>query len=999
MRRLTIPHILFILVVVFSGLFACSPKVQQVTGEESLKASSVPSIKSIKVSDSSDRTQIIIKTEEARTYTSFTLSDPPRLIVDLPDISLGSFKDVIDINKGLVKEIYPIETDIPVRIARLDIRLIKKPAEHRIHREDGSLVVDILKGEEGEEVETEVSAVASPGVKIPPQEVSKEPAVSTPSGEVTLAKEETLRPGAEGTVEKIPPAGTSVSPPEEAETRAPVSEKSAQEEKVAMPPLKAEEKVSQVKKGPGVVEDIRVETGDGKTEVIISADRVIKVRTFRLKNRIVADVIGATHKLAKSRISVAESEVVSRVRIGLHRKPVRKVRVVLDLKKEAVYEVTPEGNEVKITVSPKEMAKVASSVIPEEKKGISEKEKVPLTGEGTPAGIAETVPEKEKVPPEKKEVVEEEKVSPEKEKVAIEEEKIPVEKAPGEVTEAVPEKGETPAGEKKIVEEDKVPPEEEKVATKEEVPEKKQSIPEKEKEAEEKEIAEQKSLSDKVSPAKEEAVAKKEAVTAKEGVSPKKELAVEKAVPHEGETVAAPPQVTRKKISPIQKTPKARTIPEVQKVKKVKAVQEAKAVQPARKEPSPSRYTGKRVSLDFQDADVVNVLRLIAEVSRLNIVIGDDVKGKITIKMLNVPWDQALDVILKMKGLGKIYENNVLRIDTLSNIAEQQEAEAKAKEAMVQAEDLATKIYPVNYADADEIEDALKKSLSSRGNITVDARTNTLIIKDIDGRQKEIASLLKTLDKPTPQVLIEARIVQADSNFARDLGIQWGGTYTSNPGNYNIGIVTGPSGTISAPTTGFAVNLPATGVAGTKGSLGFTIGKTVGDAFNLDLRLSAGEAKGLTKVLSAPKIATLDNREAVITQGESIPYKTVSQEGTKTEFIDATLTLRVTPKVTPDGHIAMKINITKNRQGSIVVEGTPSINKKEATTEVLVKDGETTVIGGIYEITDVDNVSAIPWFHKVPILGWLFKSTQRSKIKSELLIFITPKIIPLNTGE
>ena len=200
---------------------------------------------------------------------------------------------------------------------------------------------------------------------------------------------------------------------------------------------------------------------------------------------------------------------------------------------------------------------------------------------------------------------------------------------------------------------------------------------------------------------------------------------------------------------------------------------------------------------------------------------------------------------------------------------------------------------------------------------------------------------------------------------------------------------------MGAPTTGFVVNLPASGVAGAKGNLGFTIGKTVGDAFNLDLRLSAGETKGLTKVLSAPKIATLDNREATIQQGESIPYKTVSQGGTKTEFIDATLTLKVTPKVTPDGHIAMNIKITKNRQGSIVVEGTPSINKKEATTEVLVKDGETTVIGGIYEISDVDNLSAVPWVHHVPLLGWLFKSTQKSNIKSELLIFITPKIIPV----
>ncbi|MCC7201126.1 MAG: type IV pilus secretin PilQ [Nitrospirae bacterium] len=405
----------------------------------------------------------------------------------------------------------------------------------------------------------------------------------------------------------------------------------------------------------------------------------------------------------------------------------------------------------------------------------------------------------------------------------------------------------------------------------------------------------------------------------------------------------------------------------------------------------------KKVSLDFQDADIVNVLRLLAEVSKLNMIIGDNVKGKITIKMLDVPWDQALNIILKMKGLGKIYENNVVRIDTLVNIAQQQEEEARAKDAMVKAEDLSTKIIPVNYAKAKEVADSIKKTLSSRGDMTIDDRTNTLIVKDVADKHEEIVQLLKTLDRPTPQVLIEARIVQADSNFAKDLGVQWGGNYTSSPGDYTMSVVSGPSGTVGAPTTGFAVNLPASGLAGSKGSVGFTIGKTVGDAFNLDLRLSAGETKGLTKILSAPKIATLDNREAIIQQGESIPYKTYSQEGTKTEFIDATLTLKVIPKVTPDGHISMNIKITKNRQGSIVVEGTPSINKKEATTEVLVRDGETTVIGGIYELSDTDNENMIPWIHKVPVLGWLFKNTSKSNIKSELLIFITPKIIPVTS--
>jgi len=463
-------------------------------------------------------------------------------------------------------------------------------------------------------------------------------------------------------------------------------------------------------------------------------------------------------------------------------------------------------------------------------------------------------------------------------------------------------------------------------------------------------------------------------------------------------TVSEKPKITTAAIeSPKVENPPIVATPQAPEEKKIAAVETPQVVSVAPVKNNNGQQNTRKVSLDFQDADVVNVLRLLAEVSKLNMIIGDNVKGKITIKMLDIPWDQALNIILKMKGLGKIYENNVVRIDTLANIALQQEEEARAKDAMVKAEDLSTKIIPVNYARARELAESIRKTLSSRGDITIDDRTNTLIIKDVADKQEEIMNLLKTLDRPTPQVLIEARIVQADTNFARDLGVQWGGNYASNPGDYNMGVVSGPTGTVSAPTTGFAVNLPASGIAGTKGSVGFTIGKTIGDAFNLDLRLSAGETKGLTKILSAPKIATLDNREAIIQQGESIPYKTYSQEGTKTEFIDATLTLKVTPKVTPDGHIAMNIKITKNRQGSIVVEGTPSINKKEATTEVLVKDGETTVIGGIYELSDSDNIRMLPWMHHIPVLGWLFKNTSKSNIKSELLIFITPKIIPVTS--
>ena len=764
-----------ILITAASSIVACSPRVQQIKDAEFARVSSGPKLTNIEVTDSPSSTQILLTSEDALQYTSFKLSDPPRLIIDLSDVSGGEFKEPILVNKGLIRTIYLVEADDPNRVTRLDIRLTKDSIAYRIYRRENALIVDLPK--ETEDIFSE--QVSIPSIVVQPQDMAAKE-VNVPETDLNSQKSEDKD-------DKL----------KSKEMEVVIESKSIQNG----------EKTTEKQEGINVIRDIKIVSSDNKTDIVIIADKDIDAKTFTVEGyKIVIDVNNVKYPAAKEEMpAIDNNRFISKIRIGRHTTPVRKIRVVADLKEEATYDVSKDGNIFTLSIVPK---------------------------------VNGTSPEK----------------------VIAEGKNIPVNEAVAE-----------PA-EKKM---------------------------------------------------------------------------------------SKPASVSRPIVA--------------------------------------LKYPGKKVSLDFQDADIINVLRLLAEVSKLNMVIGDNVAGKVTIKMLDVPWDQALDVILKMKGLGKVYEDNVLRIDTLSNIARQQEDEAKAKDAMVKAEDLVTQILPVNYAKAGDIAESIKKSLSTRGDITVDIRTNMLIIKDIKDKQEEIDKLLKTLDKPTPQVLIEARIVQADSNFAKDLGIQWGGSYTSTPGDYNVGIISGPGGSVGAPTTGFAVNLPAAGVAGTKGGVGFTIGKTIGDAFNLDLRLSAGETKGLTKVLSAPKIATLDNREATIQQGESIPYKTVSQTGTKTEFIDATLTLKVTPKVTPDGHIAMNIRISKNRQGSIVVEGTPSINKKEATTEVLVKDGETTVIGGIYEITDVDNVSGIPWFYQVPIFSWLFKSTQKSNIKSELLIFITPKIIPVNT--
>lgn len=406
------------------------------------------------------------------------------------------------------------------------------------------------------------------------------------------------------------------------------------------------------------------------------------------------------------------------------------------------------------------------------------------------------------------------------------------------------------------------------------------------------------------------------------------------------------------------------------------------------------KYVGRRISLDFQDADIANVIRLIADVSNLNIVLGEDVKGKVTLKLINVPWDQALDIILRMNNFGQIRDGNIIRIATLANIARQQDEEAHAKETKIKAEDLLTRIIYVNYGKAADLTESIKKLLSTRGDITIDARTNALIVKDIEKNLDEVARLVKTIDTQTPQVVIEARIVQVAPTFNRSLGIQWGvSTQTVSGGNI-LGLRGGgggPTAVFGTPDPSFAVNLPA---AQNFGGLGFSFGRFTDNPFNLDLRLSAGEAQGLTRVVSTPKVSVLNNQEAKIEQGESIPFSTTSQAGTQTTFVDANLTLLVTPHISSDGGIMMKIKITKNAPGETRLGASgPSILKKEATTNVLVKDGETTVIGGIYETTKTDSISGIPFLMDIPFLGWLFKTTTQREDTAELLVFLTPRII------
>ncbi|HEY6871492.1 MAG TPA: type IV pilus secretin PilQ [Geobacteraceae bacterium] len=403
-------------------------------------------------------------------------------------------------------------------------------------------------------------------------------------------------------------------------------------------------------------------------------------------------------------------------------------------------------------------------------------------------------------------------------------------------------------------------------------------------------------------------------------------------------------------------------------------------------------YAGRRVTLEFSDADVRKIFQLIAEVSNLNFLISDDVTGTISLKLVNVPWDQALDVILDSKNLEKRQEGNILYIKPKGKFKTIEQEEAELVRDREKRMELKTKVFDVNFAAIGDIEKQFKE-LSSKlpgTSIISDSRTNKIIVIDNAKRLKDMEELLVKLDQPEKQVMIEARIVEASSTFTRDLGVQWGIHYQDGSASF-LGINnldTGFGGVVTAP--------PASGFQSSEssgGSMGVSFGKLTSN-IQVDLRLSAAATAGLVKIISTPKVVTLNNKAAKISQGQSIPYQTTSAEGTKTEFVEAALTLEVTPHITADGNIGMKIKASNNSPGQPVSGSTaPPINKKEATTELQVMNGETTVIGGIFVDSDADSNTGVPFLMDIPLLGWLFKSNSKQKTKTELLIFITPRIV------
>jgi len=431
------------------------------------------------------------------------------------------------------------------------------------------------------------------------------------------------------------------------------------------------------------------------------------------------------------------------------------------------------------------------------------------------------------------------------------------------------------------------------------------------------------------------------------------------------------------------------------------AVQAAAGVQqPA--PPAPPRFSGTPVSLDFQGADLRAVLRTFADISSLNVVIDPSIQGTVDVSLRDVPWDQALDIILRANRLGYSVDGTIVRIAPLTVLADEEAQRQKLAEAQALAGELSTVTRTLSYSRAEQVQPLLTATvLSQRGSITTDTRTNTLIITDLADRLRRATELLAKLDQPEPQVEIEARIVQTTRNFARQLGVQWGATGRAAPelGNTlplafpNQATIGGrTAGTQGPEAVGSAVNL---GVGGASSAVGLALG-AINGALNLDVAISALESQGNLRVLSTPRVATQNNIAAEIIQGAEIPIQTVANNTVTVTYRDAALSLRVTPQITSAQTVIMDIIVANSSPNfGRVVNGNPQIDTQRATTKVLVSDGETTVIGGVYISRESSSQDRTPAMYRLPLLGWLFKRDVAEDSSAELLIFITPRIIRL----
>lgn len=460
-------------------------------------------------------------------------------------------------------------------------------------------------------------------------------------------------------------------------------------------------------------------------------------------------------------------------------------------------------------------------------------------------------------------------------------------------------------------------------------------------------------------------------------------------------------------------------------------------VKPVRVDPSKLTqgpgYSGQKLSLNFQNIEVRSLLQVIADFTNFNIVTSDSVTGAVTLRLQDVPWDQALDIILQAKGLGMRKTDNVIWIAPKDEIIAKEKLELESRAAVLTLEPVRTQSFQMNYAKAEDIakqltgagggEKSAGRTLSSRGSATADPRTNQLFVTDVASRLEQVLQLLQKLDVAVRQVMIEVRIVEATDNFGKSLGVKFGGTdqraLKGGDGGYqlsgnnriafgnsygNVVAASGGGGTSEnsaavANTSGNFVNLPAIQpFGGTPATFGVSIFNAMANRF-LNLEISALEADNKGRLVSSPRVVTSDGKKASIKQGEQIPYQNCSgTTGCTTIFKDANLRLEVTPQITPEGTIIMDLDVSKDSRGENAANAGPAINQKNVTTQVLVDNGGTVVIGGIFELEETNDEAKVPFFGDLPVVGNLFKNRARLERKRELLVFVTPRVVTDRAG-
>lgn len=858
---------LFITIVMFM-VVACTPKPGQVRPDEQLAA--VPaSVDKVEVSESDGQYVLTIKTTASiqGKYTLMKISEPPKVIIEMPTVEPGKFSGPIEVQNGTIGRIDA--SSIDGKGIRFEIGL-SSLVEHEVKSNDNLIEVAFAKASK-----REVPAVANIDEKSQEKDV-KEPVLEAP----TEKAQEEIKAAEAVVASTVPVIQEKAAAPAEAEQ--PKVEDKA-ETRISAEKSEAAERTLKVS-------DVKIsKVGKFTTAEIVTDGEPAAYNVFTLKApaRVVVDIDNAREISAKKEIKVKSTHIKG-ARVGRYD---GQVRVVFDYKGEVKpFDVVKGKDRIVIFFGRKPVVAKDSPKVKEPAKRAAIK-----------------------------------KDSKEKSKAEVEEkaEAAPVAQPAAQVAEV--------------------------------------------------RVAEVKPETSKKEEARVDPKAEENTVSATQTVVQAAEAKAE-----EKENAAAP----SKAILPIDV--------------KAQDVNNGDSL----KEGAEKSYVGQKVTLEFKDADIKNIFRVIAEVSGYNMIIDNSVGGKVTLRLVNVPWDQALDLILDTNGLGMTKVGNVIRVLPVAMIKKEEEAKVAAKKSKEKLEDLLTKLIPISYGKAADITARIKSVMSERGTAEVDDRTNTIILKDIKKSIEDAEKLVRSLDEPTPQIVIEARIVEASTNFSRNLGIQWGAGYAADAAHGNpTGYYFPNSYSISGGGGGsFALNPPATGGVGAGVNGGGVVGINFGsinNTLNLDLRLSALETQGWGKVISSPKVVTLDNKAATIEQGFDIPYQTTSSSGTQTEFKAATLKLEVTPHATPDNRLNLKVTVNKDAPTLTFASsaGVPSILKNKAVTELLVKDGETTVIGGIYQTTKGETETYTPFLGKIPIIGWLFKSKTVEDKNTELLIFITPRVV------